>query len=105
MFVNYTYSQKSAYDKTNRRSLDSNMYGYTTLKKGSVWQFSVKIDETISSEDEELIIDTLKESKRIGKSKSAEYGEVEITGGEVSTSQNGEAKASLPNGEIALGHL
>jgi len=78
VFVNYTYSQKSAYDKTNRRSLDSNMYGYKAIKKGSVWQFVVKVDETISSEDEKLIIDTLKESKRLGKSKSAEYGEVKI---------------------------
>lgn len=78
VFVNYTYSQKSAYDKTNRRSLDSNMYGYKAIKKGSVWQFVVKVDETISSEDEELIIDTFKESKRLGKSKSAEYGEVKI---------------------------
>jgi len=79
VFVNYTYSQKSAYDKINRRSLDSNMYGYKAIKKGSVWQFVVKVDETISSEDEKLIVKTLQESKRLGKSKSAEYGEVEIT--------------------------
>jgi hypothetical protein len=54
------------------------------------------------ADDEKLIIKTLQESKKLGKSKSAEYGEVEITGGEVSTSQNGEAEASLPNGEFAL---
>lgn len=78
VFVNYTYSQKSAYDKTNRRSLNSNMYGYKAIKKGSKWQFVVKVD-SITSDDEKLIIDTLKSSTRLGKSKSAEYGEVEIT--------------------------
>jgi len=102
VFVNYTYSQKSAYDKNTRTSKEGQMYGYKAIKKGSVWQFVVKVDETISSEDEKLIIITLQESKRLGKSKSAEYGEVEITGGEVSTSQNSEAKASLPNNEIVL---
>ncbi len=79
IFVDYVYSQKSAYDKTNRRSLDSNMYGYKAIKKGSIWQFSVKLDDTVSKEDKQLIIKTLEESKRLGKSKSAEYGEVEIT--------------------------
>jgi hypothetical protein len=102
VFVNYIYSQKSAYNKHTRTSEEGKMYGYKAIKKGSVWQFVVKVDETISSEDEKFIIDTLKESKRLGKSKSAEYGEVEITGGEVLTSQNGEAEASLPNGEVVL---
>lgn len=78
VFVNYNYSQKSAYDKKNRRSLDSSMYGYKAIKNGSVWQFVVKVDSTISREDEELIIDTLTSSTRLGKSKSAEYGQVEI---------------------------
>jgi hypothetical protein len=77
VFVDYTYSQKSAYDKKNRRSLDSNMYGYKAIKKGSAWQFTVKVD-AISKEDEQLIIKTLQESTRLGKSKSAEYGEVKI---------------------------
>ncbi|OHE05232.1 hypothetical protein [Sulfurimonas sp. RIFOXYB12_FULL_35_9] len=104
IFVDYVYSQKSAYDKTNRRSLDSNMYGYKAIKKGSVWQFTVKVDEAISSEDEKLIIDTLKSSSRLGKSKSAEYGEVaiEFIRSEVSTSLNDEAKALLPNSELVL---
>ena len=79
IFVDYVYSQKSAYDKTNRRSLDSNMYGYKAIKKGSIWQFSVKLDDVVSKEDEQLIIETLEASSRLGKSKSAEYGQVEIT--------------------------
>lgn len=103
VFINYTYSQKSAYDKKNRRSLDSNMYGYKAIKRGSIWQFAIKVDGIVP-EDEQLIIDTLKDSKRLGKSKSAEYGEVEIQyiGSEVSTSPSSEAKASLSNGEVVL---
>lgn len=77
VFVEYTYSQKSAYDKEKRRSKDSQMYGYKAIKKSSIWRFTVKTDG-ISAEDEKLIIKTLEESKRLGKSKSAEYGEVAI---------------------------
>jgi hypothetical protein len=77
VFIEYSYSQKSAYDKKNRRSLDANMYGYKAINKGSFWQFVVKVDG-ITLEDEKLIIDTLKSSKRLGKSKSAEYGQVAI---------------------------
>jgi hypothetical protein len=79
VLLDYTYSQKSARDKEKRTSKEGKMYGYTALKKGSVWQFVVKVDETISNEDKNLIINTLQESKRLGKSKSAEYGEVKIT--------------------------
>ncbi|MEY4503773.1 MAG: hypothetical protein RL154_65 [Pseudomonadota bacterium] len=103
VFIDYVYSQKSAYDKTKRRSKDSQMYGYSAIKKGLTWQFVVKID-TISPEDEKLIIKTLETSTRLGKSKSAEYGQVAIKfiGSEVLTSQNCETKVSLPNGEVVL---
>jgi len=101
VFIDYVYSQKSAYDKNTRTSKEGQMYGYKAIKKGSIWQFVVKVDG-ISTEDETLLIETLQKSKRLGKSKSAEYGEVIITGGEVLTSQSGEAKASLPNGEVVL---
>lgn len=78
VFVDYVYSQKSAYDKIQRRSLDSHMYGYKALKKGSFWQFVVQLDDTVSQDDTSLIIDTLENSSRLGKSKSAEYGQIEI---------------------------
>ena len=95
--IDYVYSQKSAYDKQNRRSMDSHMYGYNAMKKGTNWQFVIKVDG-ISNEDEKLIIDTLKSSKRLGKSKSAEYGQVEITYIETKD----EIKSPLPNGEVVL---
>jgi hypothetical protein len=42
--IDTVYSQKSAYDKNTRTSKEGKMYGYTALKKGSVWQFVVKVD-------------------------------------------------------------
>jgi len=74
--VKHNYRQKSAYDKNNRRSKDSQMFGYYSLPKGTKWAFSVEMD---SDKYKEKIIEILKSSKRLGKSRSAEYGRVKIT--------------------------
>lgn len=62
---------KSAYDTSKRRSEDEMMFGYYSLPAGSIWQFSV------SSERADLL-EKIKASitgvKRIGRSRSAEYG-------------------------------
>lgn len=71
------YRQKSAYDKKNRRSQDSSMFGYYALAKGTKWTFSVEIDN--NSLNIELIKKTLLESNRLGKSRSSEYGRIKIT--------------------------
>ncbi len=94
----YSYSQKSAYDKEKRTSKEGQMYGYKSLKKGTIWQFAVKIDD-ISAEDEKLIIDTLESSSRLGRSKSAEYGQVKISYLADATIDN---IANTSNGEVAL---
>jgi hypothetical protein len=77
LFVEYAFSQKSAYDKAKRTSKDGQMYGYKAIKKGSTWQFVVKV-EGISNDDEKLLVETLLSSTRLGKSKSAEYGQIKI---------------------------
>jgi len=74
--VEHNYRQKSAYDKKNRRSQDSTMFGYYALAKGTKWSFFVEMD---SDKHKKKIIETLKSSKRLGKSRSAEYGGVQIT--------------------------
>ena len=79
LHVEYNYAQKSAYDNDKRKSKDSTMFGYSSMKKGLVWQFRIKIDEGISAKDEELINSTILNSTRLGKSKSAQYGLVKIT--------------------------
>ena len=72
------FSQKSAYDKSKRRSKDSQMYGYEAFRAGMKWRFSVKFDASVSEDDIVLAKETLVRSTRLGKSKSAEYGAVEI---------------------------
>jgi hypothetical protein len=74
--VGHNYRQKSAYDKNNRRSQDSQMFGYYSLAKGTKWAFSVEMD---SDKYREKIIKILESSRRLGKSRSAEYGRVKIT--------------------------
>lgn len=72
------FSQKSAYDKNKRRSMDSQMYGYEAFRAGMKWRFSVKFEPSVSDDDVNLVKETLERSTRLGKSKSAEYGAVEI---------------------------
>lgn len=76
--INHNYAQKSAYDKTSRRSKEGSMYGYDSLPSGMLWKFTVLYDETISSADIERIKQNLVGKQRLGKSKSAQYGAVEI---------------------------
>jgi hypothetical protein len=73
--LEHSYRQKSAYDKAKRRSKDSQMFGYHALPAGTKWAFSVTLDKDTHKDD---IIKYLKGQKRLGKSKSAEYGLVEI---------------------------
>jgi len=77
-FVEYNYSQKSAYDKENRRSKDSTMFGYSAIKSGTSWQFTLSYD-AIDETDLKRLTANLLGTKRLGKSKSAQYGEVKIT--------------------------
>jgi len=72
------FSQKSAYDKNKRRSMDSQMYGYEAFRAGMKWRFSVKFEPGVSEDDISRAKETLERSTRLGKSKSAEYGAVEI---------------------------
>lgn len=70
-----TFSLKSAYDPNLRRSEDSKMFGYYALSRGGVFGF------TIGYKDEKYIRkveDTLLGRQGIGRSKTAEYGQVEI---------------------------
>jgi hypothetical protein len=79
IYIEYNYQQKSAYDKEKRRSKDSSMFGYSAIKSGTTWQFSIQYDDSISSNDLELLQKSIVGKQRLGKSKSAQYGLVEIT--------------------------
>jgi len=75
--IDYNYTQKSAYNKEKRRSEDGTMYGYNAIPAGTLWQFSVKY-EALERQDVDRIKHNLLGLKRLGKSKSSQYGRVEI---------------------------
>jgi len=69
------FAIKSAYNQATLRSKEGQMYGYFSLERGTVWTF------TISSNNKDyldIIHPMLSGKKRIGRSKSAEYGMVRI---------------------------
>lgn len=69
------FALKSAQDAEKRRSKDGAMFGFESLKAGQEFIFSVH------SDDENLlrrVEGVLKGKKRIGKSKTAQYGIVDI---------------------------
>ena len=71
-----SFAIKSAYDRTLRKSKDSQMFGYEGLEKGSEFYFSVEIDnEALAS----IIEEKLTGRKHVGRSKTAQYGLIEIT--------------------------
>ena len=69
------FSIKSAYNATTLRSKEGQMYGYFSLPKGSVWTFTITAE---AGNHLDFVRDKLVGQKRIGRSKSAEYGMVAI---------------------------
>ena len=70
------FAIKSAYDKHVRHSRDEQMYGYQSLQKGLDLFFEVEVLNEALTKD---ITDALVGQKRIGRSRTAQYGLVEIT--------------------------
>ncbi len=100
VYVDYNYSQKSAYDKKHRRSLDSSMFGYSAIEQGTKWQFSIKIDKAVSDKDLELIKKSIVGKKRLGKSKSAQYGLVDIAAMESEAAASVKSEIILPDAAV-----
>ena len=72
----YNYAQKSSYDKENRHSEEGGMFGYSALKAGTSWCFKVSFtDEKYVTKVEKILLGR----KKLGKSKTAQYGAVTIT--------------------------
>jgi len=83
--IKKTFSIKSAYDSENRRSKDKQMYGYEALLKGLVLYFEIELEENIlvnigdkSEYIKDLITKSLCGTKHIGRSRTAQYGLVDI---------------------------
>lgn len=69
------FALKSAYDREARRSKDSQMFGYEALDKGAVFYFEVEVD---SDDLAETISAALLGERNIGRSRTAQYGLVEL---------------------------
>lgn len=70
------FAVKSAYDREKRRSKDEQMYGYESLQKGLELYFEVQVEKDDLAKD---IKGALVGKKRVGRSRTAQYGLVEIT--------------------------
>ncbi len=77
LHLEYNYSQKSSYDKKNRKSKDSSMFGYKAIKKGTTWKFSIKFDN-IDEKAQNQVIENILGEKYLGKSKTSQYGKILI---------------------------
>ncbi len=87
------FAIKSAYDKETRHSKDEQMYGYQSLQKGLTLYFEVEItNESLVKEIKDALIG--KKKNRIGRSRTAQYGLVEITETEFD-----EVKSQQSNGQ------
>jgi CRISPR/Cas system CSM-associated protein Csm3 (group 7 of RAMP superfamily) len=73
--VDKNFSLKSAYDKNQRRSAEGKMFGFEALKKGQEFIFAV---DFINNKHIALVTNALEGKKRLGKSKTAQYGQVKI---------------------------
>lgn len=70
-----SFSLKSGHDKFERRSKDSQMFGYESLLQGNKFFFSVEVDDETLAND---IKDALVGERHLGRSRSAQYGLVNI---------------------------
>lgn len=69
------FAIKSAYDKQLRRSKDEAMYGYQSLEAGMEFCFEVEFED---AKFVELVKKSLVGKRTIGRSKTAQYGQVNI---------------------------
>ncbi len=73
-----SYAIKSAYDRKSRRSMDEQMYGYQSLEKGQLFYFEIELDDAVLWLKDKIISALVGGSRKIGRSKTAQYGQVEI---------------------------
>ena len=76
--VGTSYAIKSAYDYESRRSKDAQMYGYESIDEGLEFLFEVRVSDKAANLADK-IEKSLQGKKRIGRSKTAQYGMVEIS--------------------------
>lgn len=73
--VGKTFALKSAYDRVQRHSKDAQMFGYESIDKGAIFYFEVEVDDDSLAD---VISEYLIGEKHIGRSRTAQYGYVNI---------------------------
>jgi len=73
--IKKTFALKSAQDANERRSKEGAMFGFESLKKSQQFIFSIRFNDLTLKE---RVIDCLIGTRRVGKSKTAEFGQVNI---------------------------
>jgi hypothetical protein len=76
--VEKAFSLKSSYDRVNRRTADAKLFGYESINKGLELIFYVYFEEGISEAQRQRVIHCLTGTQRIGRSRTAQYGLMEI---------------------------
>ena len=79
MSVVRNFVLKSAYDKVNRKSKDEQMYGYQSIEKDMVLSFELFADDDIDDSLLNLVDEAMMGRKRVGRSRSAQFGLVDIS--------------------------
>lgn len=68
------FAIKSAYDRSQRRASDSQMYGYQSINTPYSMYFEVECDQAYAT----IIRNALEGEKRVGRSRASQYGLVSI---------------------------
>lgn len=93
--VNKSFAIKSAYDNESRRSKDAMMYGYQSIEKGAEFYFEVETANTVSDDLRKKINAALIGTQRVGRSRTAQYGLVEITNADFSNATSTSALQTI----------
>lgn len=83
-----SFAIKSAHDTATRRSRDNAMYGYESLRPGVDMGFSVEFGDDVKQDVRRRVIGSLTGRKRIGRSRTAQYGQVDIAVGKFNEAQS-----------------
>lgn len=83
--VTRNFAIKSAYDRQLRRAADEQLFGYESIGKGISMYFELNTDNDVPEELFEKIATALVGTKRIGRSRSAQYGLARISVEDFST--------------------
>ncbi len=73
--IEKTFALKSAHDRESRGSKEGAMFGFESIKAGQRFIFSIRYENDAYIK---IVEKSLLGNKRIGKSKSAQYGQVKI---------------------------